>query len=154
RRFSLALIFLIGLPLAMFVARLPNIHFPRYFLASGSVFLLLLAEIFGAVWRRGGIFRALALAVLVAICNGGAIDDAQLLTNGRDQTATVMQMMAIDDPALVTGDQDVRHGPIVDYFARRLQLPITYVDENEICTKDPQWLISNAPQDEMPDALD
>jgi hypothetical protein len=154
RRFSLALIFLIGLPLAMFVARLPNVHFPRYYLASGSLFLLVLAELFGAAWRRSGAARAVALVALLAIGIGSACDDARLLADGRDQTAAVMQMIAADGPARVTGDQDVRHGPVVGYFARRLRLPITYVDSTAICTQDPQWLVSNAPRDEMPDVLD
>jgi len=150
----LALIFLVGLPLAMFVARLPNIHFPRYYLASGSVFLLLLADLFGLAWSRGGISRVVALAALIAIGNASVIDDSRLFADGRDHTAAVMQTMAADGPALVTGDQDVRHGPVVGYFAHRLRLPITYVNSTEICAQDPQWLVSNAPHEEMPDTLD
>ena len=43
-RLSLYVFHIVGLPLAMFVAELPNALYPRYYLASGIVFLLLLGR--------------------------------------------------------------------------------------------------------------
>ncbi len=157
-RLALYLIFLVGLPLAMFVVRLPNIHFPRYYLASGIVFILLLSEIFAWAWQRGGVLRAVASALLLAILAGNGAEDARLIQDGRDQTAAVMQMVnqsaSGSGPVLITSDQDQRHKPIVEFFSRRLNMQLTYVPTAEICAKQPEWLISSSINDEMPEAFD
>jgi hypothetical protein len=153
-RAALILIFLVALPLAMFVARLPNIHFPRYYLASSVVFLLVLSDLFAAAWNRGGAARLLGLALLAAIAIGNLADVSRLLRDGRDQSAAVMRMIGGAGPALVTSDQDVRNRPIVEFFAARLDLPITYVPTSEICARQPPWLLSSSIDAEMPETLD
>jgi len=151
---ALYLIFLVGLPLAMFLARLPNPHFPRYYLAPAIVLLLLLADLFAAAWNRGGAARLLGLALIAAIAIGNAADDWRLLRDGRDRSAAVMQLVGGAGPVLITTDQDVRNRPIIQYFADRFDLPITYVAAPEICARQPQWLLSSSDGAEMPDVLD
>jgi hypothetical protein len=153
-RAALALIFLAGLPLAMFLARLPNIHYPRYYLASAVVFLLVLGDLFAAAWHRGGTARLLGLAFLAAVAVGNLADVSRLLRDGRDQSAAVMQMIGGAGPVLVTSDQNVRNRPIVEFFAKRFDLPITYVPTAEICAKQPQWLLSSSLDAKMPEAFD
>ncbi|WP_395020626.1 hypothetical protein [Dongia sp.] len=151
---ALTFIFLVVLPLAMFIARLPNIHFPRYYLASAVVFLLVLADLFAAAWARGAVLRLLGAALLLAIAIGNLADVSRLLRDGRDQSATVMKMIAGAGPVLVTSDQDVRNRPIVEFFAARFDLPLTYVPTQEICAKQPEWLLSSSLDAEMPETLD
>ena len=151
---ALYVVFLVVLPLAMFVARLPNIHFPRYYLASAVVFLLLLSDLFAASWARGGVARLLGVALLLAIAVGNLADTSRLLRDGRDQSAAVMQMIAGAGPVLVTSDQDVRNRPIVEFFAAHLDLPLTYVPTKEICAKQPLWLLSSSTDAGMPETLD
>jgi hypothetical protein len=151
---ALYLIFLVVLPLAMFVARLPNIHFPRYYLAPAVVFLLLLADLFGIAWSRGGAARLLGVILLLGIAAGNLADVSRLLRDGRDRSAAVMRMIAGAGPVLVTSDQDVRNRPIVEFFAARFNLPLTYVPTREICARQPQWLLSSSVDAEMPEALD
>jgi hypothetical protein len=153
-RAALTLIFLVVLPLAMFIVRLPNIHFPRYYLASAVVFLLVLSELFAAAWNRGGAVRLLGLALFAAIAVGNLADVSWLLRNGRDQSATVVQMVGGAGPALVTSDQDVRNRPIIDFFATRFALPITYVPTKEICARQPEWLVSSSLDADMPESFD
>jgi len=157
-RLALYLIFVVGLPLLMFVARLPNMQFPRYYLASGIVFMLALCDLFAWAWQRGAAWRATALVLLLAILVGNAFADARLLKDGRDQSAAVMQMIGQSasgaGPVLVTSDQDLRNRPVVEYLARRLNLPLTYVPTAEICAKQPVWMLSSSVDAEMPDALD
>jgi len=152
-RVGLYLIFMIGLPLAIFVARLPNVHFPRYYLAAGIVFLLLLADLFAAAWRSGGALRILALVLFAAIVIGNGFEVARLLKDGRDQSGAMMRLIGAAGPALVTSDQDVRNQPVVEFLAQRLNLPVTYVPSAEICAQQPTWLISSADPEEMPEAL-
>jgi hypothetical protein len=147
-------VFLVVLPLAMFIARLPNIHFPRYYLASAVVFLLLLGDLFAASWQRGGAARWLGAVVLAAIAVGNLVDVSRLLRDGRDQSAAVMQMIGGAGPVLVTSDQDVRNRPIVEFFAARLDLPLTYVPTKEICKKRPLWLLSSSFAADMPEGFD
>ena len=153
-RRSLYLIFIVGLPAAMFVARLPNIYFPRYYLASGTVFLLLLADLFAWSWRRGNATRALAVVTILAIAAGNMAENAHLLRDGRDQSAAVMRLVASAGPTLVTSDQDVRDTPVVEFFARRLSLPVTYVKSSEICSRKPQWLVSSWSPAELGDTME
>jgi hypothetical protein len=151
---ALSFIFLVVLPLAMFLARLPNIHFPRYYLAPAVVFLMVLAHIFAAAWRRGGALRVLAAAFLLAIAIGNLTDVSRLLRDGRDQSAAVMEMIAGGGPVRVTSDQDVRNRPIVEFFAARYRLAITYVPTKDICAQQPEWLLSSSVDSEMPETLD
>jgi hypothetical protein len=88
------------------------------------------------------------------------------LKDGRDQSAAVMQMIGQSasgpgggvpsqrQPVLVTSDQDLRNRPVVEYLARRLNLPLTYVPTAEICAKQPVWMLSSSADAEMPEALD
>jgi hypothetical protein len=154
QRAALYVAVLIALPLAMFVARLPNIHFPRYYLAPAVVFLLLLADLFAMAWSRGGALRWLGLGVLLAIVAGNGLTDARLLADGRDQSAAMMRLVGGSGPALVSSDQDVRNRPVVDYFAARFDLPVSYVPTAEICTRNPEWIISSSVETEMPEAFD
>jgi hypothetical protein len=153
-RAGLYFIFLVGMPLAMFIVRLPNILFPRYYLASAVVFLLLLSDLFAAAWSRGGAARLLGSALLAAILLGSGANALLLLRDGRDQSASVIRMVANSGPALVTSDQDARNQPIIEYFARRFNLPITYVATGEICARNPEWLLSSSVDRTMPEALD
>ena len=153
-RAALILVFLVVLPLAMFIARLPNIHFPRYYLAPAVVFLLLLSELFAAAWNRGGAMRLLGVTLFAAIAVGDLVEVSSLLRNGRDQSAAVMQMVGGAGPVLVTSDQDIRNRPIIEYFTRRFDLPITYVPTKEICAHQPVWLLSSSTDADMPDSLD
>jgi hypothetical protein len=154
QRAALYIIVLVGLPLAMFVARLPNPHFPRYYLAPAVVFLVLLAELFILAWARGGAVRWLGIAALAAIIAGNSVEVARLARDGRDQSVAVMQMVGSAGPVLVGSDQDVRNQPIVEFFAKRLNLPITYVPLGEICARNPQWMLSSSVESEMPEAFD
>ena len=154
RRLSLYFIFLLGIPLAMFVAQLPNIHFPRYYLASGIVFLLLLADLFAWAWQRGGAPRAFGVLISIAILIGNGAEDARLLRDGRDQSATAIRMIGEAGPVLVSSDQDVRNRPVVAFFAARMKLPVTYVPLAELCDQPVTWLLSSSPESEMTDAFD
>jgi len=154
RRLSLYFIFLLGIPLAMFVVRLPNIQFPRYYLASGIVFLLLLADLFAWAWRRGLAARLAGIAALAAVMVGNGFEVAWLLENGRDQSAAAMQLIGQSGPARVASDQDVRNRPVVEFMAEFLKLPITYVPATEICAQQPEWLLSSWPVADQPEAVD
>jgi hypothetical protein len=92
--------------------------------------------------------------LLAAIAIGNGSDAWLLLRDGRDQTAAAMQMVGGSGPVLVATDQDIRNRPIVEYFAKRLNLPITYVPITEICARNPQWLLSSSVDAEMPEKLD
>jgi hypothetical protein len=153
-RLSLYVFHIVGLPLAMFVAELPNALYPRYYLASGIVFLLLLADLFGRIWRQGGAARIVATLLAAAFVFGNAVHVTRLAENGRDQTAAMMHLIGDAGPALVTSDQDTRNRPVIDYAARRLHLPVTYVPADRICAQKPTWMVSSWPEQQIPERLD
>lgn len=153
-RLSLYFFQIVGLPLAMFVARLPNIFFPRYYLASGVVFLLLLADLFARAWKHGGVLRGIAVLLLAAFAAGNAVNIARLVENGRDQSVAMMRLIGDGGPVMVSSDQDARNRVVVEYFAHRLNLPVTYIASDQICAHKVTWMLSSWPADEMPDAID
>jgi hypothetical protein len=147
RRFSLYVAFVLILPLAMLFARLPNIEIPRYYLAPGTAFILLLADLFASAWRAGTAWRAAALCLFAAVILGNAVELSRFIEDGRDQSAAVVREIASAGPTTVASDQDVRNQPIIEYFARRFHLPVTYIGQAERCREKPQWIVSSGGSD-------
>jgi hypothetical protein len=153
RRLSLYVMFLLALPAAMLFARLPNIQIPRYYLPSGAVFVMLLAELFASAWRAGPAWRAAGFCMVAAIAAGNAVELSRLLENGRDQSAAMIREIAAEGPALVGSDQDIRNRPVIAYFAKRFRLPLRYVLHAELCRAKPRWIVSSGGPDSMPGAI-
>jgi hypothetical protein len=152
-RIAFYLIFVIGLPLTMAVVHMPNVVYPRYYLASGIVFLLMLADLFAWGWARGGVWRSVAVVLLAAIIVGNSNGIVHLICDGRDQSAAMMRMIGGSGPVTVTSNQDLRNRPVVEFMAKHLDLPVTYVLSDDICTAQPEWLLSSWFQEE-PETLD
>ncbi len=137
-RVSLGVIALILVPIAVLVMRPPNVQFPRYYLASGVVFLLLLADLFAEAWRRGILWRGFAALLAAGIALGNAAEIGKLFQYGRGDPLPAMRQIAeAGQPVLVT----IRDKVVVEYLGRRYGLQIVPVDRADLCARRPGLML-------------
>lgn len=99
----------------------PAALFERYFLLSGSLFLVLLGFLFAAGLRRKGVLLSLVTALIVLFLVGNIVPTIRLITDGRSHYAAIVAFMDQHSPRshiLVTGDQDFRHAMMLAHAAR------------------------------------
>lgn len=93
-RARLYAIFILIVPLAAALLQPGNAGFARYYLASAIGLLLLLAQAIGHAIGRGGLARALAIAVLALIVTADLWRDAQLIALGRGRPDHAVALIA------------------------------------------------------------
>jgi hypothetical protein len=140
-RIGLYLIGIVLLPAVMYLAHLPNLQFPRYFLPSGAIFLLLLADLGALVWRRSPAWRPGAIAAALIVVIGNAAEVSKFLAYGRGHYADAVQAMAVEGPVDYSSNHDFRNTTVVDFFAHRQGVAVTYVPAAELCAKQPHWAL-------------
>jgi hypothetical protein len=140
RRIAYAVV-LLALPIAVFIIRPPNAHIPRYYLVCALFLILLIAEVFGELWRAGAWRRAAASATLAAMLIG----DAGLLIRYQTskETAWPQALAAIADSGqtVVASSFDDRVGKLVAYY-NRTHAPLELVARADWCARRPQWFIA------------
>lgn len=141
RRASLYIVGIVGLPLLMAAAHLPNLQFPRYFLVSGTLLLLWAGEMLGRGFDSAGAYRLLATGALAAILIGSASSLLQFYEFGRGTYSTMVEQMTRSGDATYATNHDFRTGMVVNYFAERLGRPASLVGRDMICSERPVWLI-------------
>ena len=139
-RVSLGVIALVLVPLVVLIARPPNVQFPRYYLPSGIVFCLLLAELFAAAWSRGVSWRVVAIALAVAIGLGNASEIAKLFHYGRGDPLPAMRRIATAHQAVLL---NVRDHVVIAFLGRRYGVEVTTVEPAELCQKRPTFLLTS-----------
>jgi hypothetical protein len=140
-RIGFYLIGIVLLPAAMYLAHLPNLQFPRYFLPSGAIFLLLLADLAALVWRQSPAWRPGAIAAMLIVVIGNAAEVSKFLKYGRGHYADAVQAMAVEGPIDYSSNHDFRNPTVVDFFARRQGVATTYIPAAELCAKLPHWAL-------------
>jgi hypothetical protein len=133
------------LPAAMFVAHLPNLQFPRYYLFAGAMLLIFLAEWLARAWRRGGAWRAAALLAMLAFACGNAASLRSFFEGERGHYAAAVARMAEHGAFVYGSDHDFRTPLLVDFFARRQGVTAHHASLAEWCRTTPQWLLIENP---------
>jgi hypothetical protein len=141
RRASLYVIGIVGLPILMAQVRLPNLGFPRYFLASGALLLLWAAEMLGRGFDAAGWKRWVAVLALAAMVFGSGISLLRFYEAGRGSYAPIVDRMTRDGPAAYASNKEFRTSKIVAFFAKRQGRQADLVKAEDWCAKKPDWLI-------------
>jgi hypothetical protein len=140
RRIAYAVV-LLALPAAVFILHPPNAHIPRYYLVCALFLILLLAEVFGSLWRAGPWARSAGLAGLAAILIG----DASLLIRYQASKGTAwpqaLDAIADSGQTVLASSFDERVGKIVAYY-NRSHAPLDLVARADWCARRPQWFIA------------
>ncbi|HEX5211379.1 MAG TPA: glycosyltransferase family 39 protein [Pseudolabrys sp.] len=142
---SLYVCSVIALPVAMFLAHLPNLQFGRYFLFSGAMFLLFVAELLGRAWRKGGILKAVAALTLVALVAGNANSLGQFFANGRGHYRDAVADMAASGPFTYGTDSEFRVPVLVGFYSKRLAVSARNVRSADWCRERPDWMVIENP---------
>jgi hypothetical protein len=140
RRFSLGVITMVLLPVVVLIVQPPNVHYPRYYLVSGVVFVLILAELFAIAWGSAIAWRVLAIVLGLGVVAGNAVELMKLFQFGRGDPVPALRVIAdAQQPVLV----DVRDRVVVEYLAPRHGLQVTPVDLAALCTARPAFMLTS-----------
>jgi hypothetical protein len=144
-RSSLYVISVILLPAAALAAHLSNTSFPRYFLVSGTMFLLFIADSVNRAWLNGGLFRLTAAICLVAIVGGNTISLFHFLSEGRGNYVLALKRMTENGGIIYASDHNFRTSMVVNYYSHRLGVFAKNVAGKDWCREPPHWYIIENP---------
>lgn len=140
RRISYALM-LFGLPALVFATRVPNSHIPRYYSISAVFLILVAADLFAILWRKGRIWRVAALAATLTLAVGNLY--ALFTAKVANALAWPDALAAIEaSPSQRVGtnfDFNVRE--FVGYYNRFAAKPLHLVGADVSCDDAPAWYI-------------
>ena len=150
RRASLYAIGIVGLPVVMAAAHLPNLEIPRYFLVSGTLLLLWAGEMLGRGFDAGRTKRLLAFAILAAVVAGATSLLLPFYEYGRGSYSAMVERVTRNGPATYASNSEFRTGMIVHYFAVRSGRKASLVPQKRLCAERPDWLIHEGDPDSQP----
>jgi hypothetical protein len=151
RRLSLYLAVIFAMPAAMFLARLPNTNFARYYLAQDLCFLLLIADLCAALWARGTAMRAACAVLLGAILVGNVIEGQRLIHLGRGDMERMLSIVARDGAGPITSNAVLRDQPVITFFLKKLKMEGPFVDFGDVCETPPRWILTSDRHANLPE---
>lgn len=154
QRASLYVIGVVGLPLLMAIARLPNLEFPRYFIVSGTLLLLWISETLGRGFDAGGARKALATIILVLIAVGSISSLLPFFQYGRGSYSAMVEKMIADGDTTYSSNHQFRTATVVDHFAPPPGHRASFVAQDQVCARRPAWLIVEGDPDRQPQQID
>jgi hypothetical protein len=144
---------LLILPTLMFITWIPNPVFARHFLFSGLVFLVIVADLLATLWRRGGVARATAAALLATVVAGHAVSLSRFYVSGRGHYGDAVAAMALDGAFSYGSDHDFRNRMMVDFFTRTSAAKPTLVPAAQYCRQPPTWWLTQDASKTAPERL-
>lgn len=154
QRASLYVIGIVGLPLLMVVARLPNLEFPRYFIVSGTLLLLWAAEFLGRGFDAGGTRKSLAVIALALIVIGSISSLLPFFQYGRGSYSAMVETMTAYGDATYASNHQFRTATVVDHFASPTGHRASFVAQDQVCARRPAWFIMEGDPDRQPEQVD
>ncbi len=135
----------LGLPAALFLVHMPNAEVRRYFLTSGTAFLLCSAELAAMAWKKGIWSRGLATLALGGVLAGNAVSLFMFLNAGRGHYSDAVRVMASKGPASYGGTgPDWSNTAELSFYASRTGVPLQYVPLAQSCATPPEWVIAKS----------
>jgi hypothetical protein len=154
-------LFLIVVPVIVFVVRPPNVIFARYYFSSAVFLALLVADCFGALWYSGGLKRSLATAVLMASVAGGCQQTFAFVRDQQHAWPEALETIRASGHLRFAGiylvghskkiaffGQDKSNQHEIYYFNQKHSPQVELAEPSSYCADAPSWLIlGNAPRD-------
>ncbi|MBX3748818.1 MAG: hypothetical protein KF897_01865 [Opitutaceae bacterium] len=146
---GLAVFFLLGavvLPLLGPVLGRFQLLFPRYFIISATLVVMLAGYVGARAWRAGFSARLAVVVALALVLAGNAGHSLRLAYDGRGQYRAALQFMADASAApvvAVTADADFRNRPVLGYHAATSGLGrrVRYVPEDRVPRAGVEWFL-------------
>ena len=120
--------------------------FPRYFIVSAALAVLLLGYVLARLWLRGRWARVGVLALVALFLAGNARHGVRLGQDGRGQYRAALHYLADETASpvvTVTADADFRNRPVIGYHAATSGLGrrIRYVPEDRVPRVGVEWYL-------------
>lgn len=133
-------------PVALLVARRPDILYPRYFYINILFLLLLLGYFLGRLWQFDRLGRVLAVAWLAIIVAANLRQDVALLELGRGNAREALQYMGqhtAGRDVRVRGNHDTRVGLTLYYHRNALPQDklLNFVLATDKKAPEPEWIV-------------
>lgn len=142
---SLYVIGMVILPAAVLLAHPANSNFPRYFLFSGVMFLLFLADLASLAWQQAGPLRAIAVVAVLAIVAGDATLLGHFYKDRRGHYSQAVTDMATSGRIVYVTDNAFRTPIVIEYYAKKLGIGTSYVGGPNWCAARPDWVVIENP---------
>jgi hypothetical protein len=135
-------------PALLQLAQPTDLFYPRYFVVSAALWLILAARLLAWLANRGGVARAAALVVLVAFLASNGMRIADLLRYGRGAYSETLRSMVLMTPkpiVTVAGDADTWNTSLIRHHASRLGLSqqIRYLSQVALGNEGADWYLTN-----------
>lgn len=120
--------------------------FPRYFILSAILVVLLAGYVGASAWRGGRAARLAVLTALALVLAGNAWHSLRLGRDGRGQYRAALHFLADASTApvvAVTADADFRNRPVIGYHVATSGLGrrIRYVPEDRVPQSGVEWFL-------------
>ncbi len=135
------LVMLVILPLLALLLKIPNTHVGRYFFAASPFLILLAADSFGALIRRGGVAAALALAVLAAtlVSDGAAL--ARLARGEAKPWSEALDLVARSNAPTLASSHDFNVGKTIAWYNATRGAALDLAPPDRLCEAKPGWYV-------------
>ena len=140
-RKSAYLVMLVVLPVLAVALKIPNTHVARYFFAGSPFLILLAADAFAELFRRGALFRALALAGLAAALAGDGAALARLNAGEAAPWTDALERIADSPDRTLSTSHDFNVGKSVAYFNATRGAGLVLIPAEQMCAEPPAWRI-------------
>jgi hypothetical protein len=119
--------------------------YPRYFIVSAALGLLLAGPLLARLWNSGGLARWAGVVLVGGLLAGSNVRMGRLLRDGRGQYQAALRYIAERTPAgtiTVSSDSDFRNFGVMDYYAQAVGRDHTlrYYAGNQLPPEGPQWI--------------
>jgi len=145
---------LVAPALGMWASRFALIY-PRYFIVSAAIGLLLAGYVLARLWDAGRAVCMVCVVLLGGFLLGNGMHATRLMRDGRGQYQAALRHIAERTPAgmiTVSSDSDFRNFAIVDYHAKAVGSGHTlqYCPGNQLPPDGPQWVLVHRLDDTVP----
>ncbi|WP_158813286.1 hypothetical protein [Methylocapsa sp. S129] len=149
RRIAYAII-LLALPASVFLLQPPNSDVPRYYLICALFLILLVAEVFGGLWRVGGWRRFAALLALAAMLTGSANLLVRQQESMEGAWPNALAAIAASDATDIATTFDSNFDKFIVFFNESHSPKLTLIAQDQWCARNPQWLVTDFSHLPMP----
>ena len=145
---------LVAPALGMWASRFALIY-PRYFIVSATIGLLLAGYVLARLWDAGRAARVGYVVLLGGFLLGNGMHATRLMRDGRGQYQRALRFIAERTSTAtitVASDSDFRNSAIFDYYAKAVGPGHTlqYCPGNQIPSDGPQWVLLHRLDDTVP----
>jgi len=138
-RRTLTALNLVIIPLLVFVAHVNNTVYPRYFLFSGVVLLIVVGDFIGRALGKGGAFRAVGAGTLALLILGHGANLTQFFKTGRGNYDVIVSRMTEAGPTVYVSNETFKNGTMVDYYALRREVQLKQT--TNVCDDAVAWYV-------------